>query len=100
MSDQPRRLTKLAFLALQCMESALVWGGEVTIGEEAGRWTLDGTGERIKHDAALWDLALGQGEVPTLAASDVHFALIPLTAGQVGRDLALDISETRVRVSF
>ena len=100
MGDQPRRLVKLAFLTLQCVESALVWGGEVTIREVGGRFVLDGTGERVKQDAALWALALGQGQTPELAASDVHFALVPLAAERAGRQLTADISETRVTVSF
>ena len=98
--DQPRQLVKLAFQALQCVESALPWGGEVSISEENSRWTLDGSGERVKRDDALWAMATGGTDVVPLAASDVHFALLPLTSQQVGREVSVSSSETGISVSF
>lgn len=98
--NQPRRLVKLAFLALQAMESALVWGGEVVIEAEDGAWRLTGEGERVKIDEGLWALATGQAKAAELAAADVHFALLPLAAASEGRNVTLDHDGTRITVSF
>ena len=35
--DQARREVKLAFLAVQCLESAMPWGGRVTVDSAGGR---------------------------------------------------------------
>ena len=98
--DHPRRLVKQSFLALQCVESALNWGGEVTLSGDAGRMSLEGKGERVKFDEALWHLATGRSKTADLAASDVHFALFPLSSAQNGRPVEVDAGEDFLRVSF
>lgn len=98
--DQPRRIVKLAFLALQCMESALVWGGEIVVSEDGGRWTLDGSGERVKFDETLWALATGESVEAPLVAADVHFALLPLMADEVGRPIKASVQDARIALSF
>ena len=98
--DHPRRMVKLAFLALQCMESALVWGGEIEVREANGTWTLEGTGDRVKFDETLWALATGKGAAADLVAADVHFALLPLIAADTGRTVDARADEARVTLSF
>ena len=98
--DHLRREVKLAFLAIQCLESSLPWGGEVTVGVSDRAWTLVGSGERIKHDAALWERAAGGGGPEDLSASDVHFALLPLAAEAAGREVKVEANPVRIRVTF
>ena len=98
--DQPRQLVKLAFLAPQCVESALVWGGRITVSESGGRWELAGSGERVKYNDALWALATGEAVSAPLVAADVHFALAPLSAAQAGRRISAEAKDAGVVVSF
>ena len=51
--DLPRRDAKMAFLALMCLETALVQGGDVAISMGSAGWTLTARAARIKQDPAL-----------------------------------------------
>ena len=98
--DCRRMDVKLAFLLIQCLEAALPWGGAVTVSEDGGVWRMEGRGERAKIDAELWGTATGISIADELAASNVHFALVPLAAEAAGRDVSTDLDETEIRISF
>lgn len=88
--DLPRAEAKLAFLALQCLESALPWGGDIRVARDAsGAWTLTGTGDRLKFDEALWDVAASRRSADGISPAEVQFALLAAHAGRLGRTLAV-----------
>lgn len=101
--DQPRRLAKLAFLALLCLETALPWGGEVVISEAGGIWRIAAQARRTKADPALWsrlDGGPGTSEGADLGAAQVQFALLPREARALGRKLSWRIDETGAAIGF
>jgi histidine phosphotransferase ChpT len=98
--DPERAEVKLAFLLIQCLESAMPWGGEINITGSGADWRLVGTSERFKLDSELWDLLLGQSEADALNSASVHFALVPDVARRMGRSLTTSLGETRIDVSF
>ena len=51
--DVDRPMVKLAFLALQCLETALPYGGRVRVAEAAGRWQIAAEATSTKVDPAL-----------------------------------------------
>ncbi|MEY8841421.1 histidine phosphotransferase family protein, partial [Cribrihabitans sp. XS_ASV171] len=61
VEPKPREEVKLAFLALQCCETAMPFGGSVRISSEGGYWNVVGTAEKLKVDPDLWQIlgALG-----------------------------------------
>lgn len=71
-SSLPRAQARRLVLAALCAESALAWGGVLTV------WTngVRAAAERMKLDARLWQaLAAGQPPAASVAAT-VHFALL------------------------
>ncbi|MEM0936597.1 MAG: histidine phosphotransferase family protein [Pseudomonadota bacterium] len=82
---QPRRDIKLAFLILQCLESAMPFGGQARIWKDGTGWCFQGEAEKLRLEPILWE-ALDSGTIPSpLRPSQVHFALIPQAARALGR---------------
>ncbi|MEM7753611.1 MAG: histidine phosphotransferase family protein [Pseudomonadota bacterium] len=101
VSDDTLRIeAKLAFLILQCFESALPWGGKVAITRSGDTWSIFGSGERLKRDDALWQLFAPSSGDAEVSASNVHFALVAPTAETVGRVVKPTFTGNSVSVSF
>lgn len=98
IADVSRAEVKLAFLGIMCCETALAFGGKVTVGNEGGKWRVHAHGERLRVDPALWDnLSKPQ---PDLTPAQVHFALFSKEAAQQKRRLMVEISEKDIRLTF
>lgn len=98
--DTPRLDAKLAFLVLQCFETALPWGGKVAVTRNGNTWSIFGTGDRIKVDDDLWTLFNTQSTQAEISASNVHFALVGQTATQAGRTVRTTVNGNAISVSF
>jgi len=98
--NQPRSEAKLAFLLLQCFETAMPWGGQIDVGCENGRWTVTGQADRMKINARLWEVLSRPDLQPEIGAAEVQFLMVPLLLREAGRTLMLDLSETRVTARF
>lgn len=99
-SDLPRRDVKLAFLLIQCLETALPRGGRIDITADSRGWRIIGRGPRIQYDAALWE-QLGDPAVhlPQQPAQ-VQFALVALHAAETGCRLTLDADQDMVGIFY
>ncbi len=95
-----RREVKLAFLAAQCLESALPFGGQVAMDRGEQGWTLTGRSPRLKLDPDLWDLLANPAPAAGIGAGQVHFALLCAEAQAQGRRLTVDLGEGEVRIEF
>lgn len=96
--DHARRMVKLVFLALLCLEPALPWGGEVWITEMEGDWLLRATAKRTKPDPELWSRLDG---VPgPVSPAQVQFALLPREVAGLGRRLGWEVGETGAEIRF
>ncbi len=101
ISEDTRRLdAKLAFLILQCFETALPWGGKVAVTRNGDTWSIFGTGDRMKFDEALWSLFNVPSAAADISASNVHFALVPATAESAGRTVRTTMNGNAISVSF
>jgi len=98
--DPPRQRTKLAFLLLQCLEVAMPYGGKVTISEKPGRWTVQGTGDKLRIDPALWEVLSNPNAAHEVGAAEVQFALVPPMLAMTKCKLTVEISETDITASF
>lgn len=96
--DHSRRVVKLVFLAVLCLEAALPWGGEITISEQSGTWKLEAKARRTKPDPALWSVLNG-AEGP-VAAAQVQFALLPREARALGRSVEWELDEAGAAIRF
>ena len=98
--DLPKPEVKLAFLLVQCLESAMAFGGRITVDQREGRWTLTGAAARLKLDADLWDLLSHPNAKANITAANVHFALIPRELTQQNRHLTSKLEATEIALSF
>ncbi len=98
--DTLRLEAKLAFLILQCFESALPWGGKVAVTRSGSTWSIFGTSDRLKREDDLWNLFAATSAVTPISASNVHFALVAPTASMVGRDVKPVFNGNSISVSF
>ena len=98
--DVPRAEAKLSFLVLQCLESAMPWGGKILVTLSDQIWNVFGTAERLKIDTPLWDIVANPQAEAEINASSVQFALIAPTAKLIRRQVTVNISNTSVSVSF
>jgi histidine phosphotransferase ChpT len=98
-SDLSRREVRLVFLLLQCLESALAYGGRVQVEQEGEGWTIRAEATRLKIDAALWEVLTTAGAPPEIEAGQVHFALVPEELARQGRRLLAEIGETEIRLT-
>ena len=98
--DHPRGQVKLAFLALQCLEVAMPYGGMAHVEEAGGSWTVSGAAAKMKIDEPLFrSLADPTAPVP-ITAAQVQFALLPIEALRQERRVAVDIEPTQVVLRF
>lgn len=98
--DTSRVETKLAFLLIQCFESAMPWGGKISVTQTGKTWNVFGTAERLKVDEPLWDLIADPATDVDVNAANVHFALTNPTAQSYGKTLCVAVNGTSVSVSF
>ncbi|MBT8423972.1 MAG: histidine phosphotransferase [Silicimonas sp.] len=99
--DLPRTEAKLAFLLIQCLETALPWGGSIRIARTPeGRWSLNATGDRMKLDPGLWDLISNPQSNTQVTASEVQFALVHALSRRMERQLRLSTDANAIAVSF
>ena len=85
--EVPRPMAKLAFLSLQCLETALPWGGEITVTAPGGHWCAAARADRINVDEALWANLSAAAPDPAIAPAQVQFALLPAEARAQGQSL-------------
>lgn len=94
--DVLRCEVKLAFLALLCLESALVFGGKVVISRGAGGWQAIGRHEKMRHDADLWAWLTGAGPRGEITPAQVQFALAPAEAATRGQAISTRVSDGEI----
>ncbi len=99
-ADLPRREVKLAFLLIQCLETAMAFGGRITVDLLDGRWTLIGEATKLKLDADLWETLSNPAAKVDVTAARVHFALIPGELRRQNRNLTADIGPTQIKLGF
>jgi len=100
LDPQPRWAIRMIFLSIQCLETAMPYGGRIEIYCDNGNWTLKGHSEKVNVDPALWDLLAG-ADAQELAPAHVQFALLPAHAKDAGRTLRMDAAPDRhIRIRF
>lgn len=99
-AELSRREVRLAFLLLQCLETAMAYGGKVQVTQAATGWTILAEAPRLKLDPGLWEILAQPGTPAGLGANHVHFALVPDELARQGRRLVTELGETSIRLAF
>ncbi len=99
-SDIPRDQAKLAFLMLQCLETAMPWGGAIEVTRQNSRWSFAAKSDRMKIGVELWDVLSRGNAERQVAASEVQFLLLPAELKAAGRSLSLVFGENTIDAQF
>ena len=99
LEGQSRGEVRLAFLALQCVETAMPYGGDVRIMVEDGKWTLTGQADKLNVDLELWKMLDGKNTAEITPAL-VQFALLPAAAADMGRKARMTQIPGQLQVHF
>ncbi len=97
---QPRTAVRLAFLAIQCLETGMPYGGHAEVREDQGKWTLSGKADKLNIDPALWGTLAGQLDTSQLRPAHVQFALLPILARDENRSVSTFSDDTRITIEF
>ncbi|WP_299768029.1 histidine phosphotransferase family protein [uncultured Tateyamaria sp.] len=99
LDPQPRWAVRMAFLAVQCLETALPYGGRIEIACTDGTWDITGHSAKQSVDASLWGLLKGEG-VNELAPAHVQFGLLPEVAADAQRKISTQLLPDRLTIRF
>jgi histidine phosphotransferase ChpT len=98
--DLSRRDAKLIFLAILCLETALAYGGQISVRREGERWHVEGRAERMKIEPALWSCLADAVPDTDVGPAHVQFLLIPAELKRQHRRMTSEVGDTRVAFSF
>ncbi|NDW52227.1 histidine phosphotransferase family protein [Aliiroseovarius sp. PrR006] len=98
--DLPRAEVKLAFLALQCFESAMPWGGHLTVSRAGGRWQMSAQGERLNINPDLWALLSAGNPDVEVPPAQVHFALVRPELQRQDRSATVRTADHSIDLTF
>lgn len=91
-----RRDVKRAFLAIQCLESALPRGGEISVTSDGHDWILTAETDRVKTDPACWALLEGHGSAEDLSPAQVQFGMLAMLSRWRKPGIRLEFTESRI----
>lgn len=97
--DFPRAEMRMIMLAMMCLETAMPWGGKVTVLHGPAGWRLVAEADRTKQDAALWAWLGGDGQRSPLP-SEVHFPLLAEALAEARRPPTWEVDETGAEIAF
>lgn len=100
LDAQPRSMVRLAFLAIQCAETAMPYGGRLEVTCTDGKWMIHGKADKLNIDTALWRILDGADAEDSLAPAHVQFALLPAVAQDENRTPATSIGDQDIKISF
>ena len=98
-SDLSRREVKVAYLVLMCLESAMPFGGKITVTRGPLGWNIAGVAPRLRIDAALWDMFNG-APCPDVTPGQVHFPLLVEEVARQHRKMTVTRGEEEISFRF
>jgi histidine phosphotransferase ChpT len=96
----PRLEVRLVFLALQFFETAMPYGGKITVTRDAGQWHLTGSADRLRQMPDLWAGLEAPGEMTEVTPAEVQFALLPTLLADAARQISLSVTEADILMRF
>jgi histidine phosphotransferase ChpT len=100
LREAQRRDTKLAFLAIQCLESALPYGGNIDIDLDGNEWVLRATGDKLHMVAEHWQILEGQSPEEQLGAAQVQFGMLAMLTQWRKPALGVSIHTNSITIRF
>lgn len=96
LEDIARSEIRLAFLALQCFETLMPYGGHVNVMRDQAGWTLTGSADKWRDCPDLLQ-ALAQTSPPQdVAPCEVQFVLLPVLLQDGSRKISMIQSDGQI----
>lgn len=95
-----RTVVKLAFLLIQCAESALPFGGKLRVTQDTSGWGIQAEGKKINPDPVLFAALSTPDSALNLTPAQVHFALAAWAAHDAGRTISMLSNATGLALRF
>lgn len=99
-TELPRREAKLLLLLVQCCESAMAWGGVLSIEHAGDDWRIAVRAPRLRLEPDLWEPLISASMPADPSPAEVHFSLVPVTLASTGRALEIQTSEEEINIAF
>lgn len=98
--DMERQVARLLFLALQCLETAMPYGGTVRVSLGEARLSLLGSASRFAMEEALWSSLTDADSDYQLRPAQVQFALLRAHTEAEGRRLSVASGSDALSISL
>lgn len=97
--DLQRSVVRALFLAIQCCETAMPYGGTIVVEQDGDGLSVTGSGQKITVEEALWTgLSKSAGHHGNVTPASVQFALLPLYAADMARRIRVHSTPNSVSV--
>lgn len=90
--DRTRTETRLAFLLLLCLETAMPRGGRIGVTDEGGRLQIDAAADDMRHDTPHWAALRDSTPMPEATPALVQFPLAAAAMAQFPRPVAITLT--------
>jgi histidine phosphotransferase ChpT len=96
-----RSLVRLAFLAIQCCETAMHHGGTIAIITDDTTVVVKGQGVKVLLNEAIWtSLSHDSRPLANMTPASVQFALLPMYAKDLQRRIRVHSTPDNVSIMF
>lgn len=100
LEGQPRDVVRLALLAIQCLETAMPYGGRIEVSSSRKQWKIHGKSEKFNQIDNLWSAVSSVETASVIAPAHVQFALLPAAAKEQNRDVRVTRTATDITIQF
>lgn len=99
-ADLPRREAKAAFLLILCLETAMPYGGRISVDRGEAGWLIAGRAPKLRPAPDLWSVLTDPGHPCDIGAAQVQFLLAPAEIAALGRRLTVTPDAGEIALRF
>ena len=97
VDGQMRKSVRRAFLAIQCLESAMPYGGQINVSSSRTSWKISGQADKLGEFELLWNES---SSAETITAGHVQFALLKNAMLADGLDIRISQTSNEITIQF
>jgi histidine phosphotransferase ChpT len=100
LDGQPRYLVRLALLAVQCLETAMPYGGRIEVSCSHKQWKVHGATDKFNQIDELWAAIKTPADRHEISSAQVQFAMLPKAATEHDRDVQVSQGSAGITIQF